>query len=86
MAKIVLHSFIKSVSGRIGNMFFRTYPSGTVTMTTTAPRKRATPPSAAEKEAQVLFAKRAEMVRKLAQEYPGKSRKELWKLVKQMDL
>ena len=86
MAKIILNSFIKSISGRVGNMFFRTYPSGKVTMTCNAPAKRTKPASDAEIKARALFAKRAAVVKKLAKEYPDKSQKDLWTIAKQMDL
>lgn len=84
MAKITLQPFITSISGRIGNMYFRTYASGKTTMTTNQPRKRSTPCSEAEIQAKQLFAKRAAIVKNLRKQYPDKSLKDLWKIAKQM--
>ncbi len=85
MARIILESFIKSISGKVGNMYFKTYANGRITMTTALPSKRSTPCSEAERKSKQLFAKRAAMVRKLKVQFPGKSDKELWTIVKQLN-
>ena len=85
MATVKLQPFIASISGKMGDVYFKTYASGKVTMTTHTPTKRTTPVSPKEMQHRENFSRRAALVNRLKAEYPYKSKKELWELAKQID-
>lgn len=81
-AKITLLPIIRSISGRLGNLYFRTSRAGKTTVSTFNPKNRITPPTKAEINARNLFAKRVTEVNQLIRKYPDITRKEAWKIVK----
>ncbi|MBQ8938700.1 MAG: hypothetical protein IJ047_00555 [Paludibacteraceae bacterium] len=83
MAKVTLLPFIQSISGRVGNLCFRT--SGGKTSVFFAKEKtRTTLPSEAELKAREIFALRAKMVNNIMRNDPSVTRAEAWKIVKQL--
>lgn len=56
MAKVELPAGIKSISGRIGNIVYKTLPNGKVIATRYQKHERTTPVSDAERKARRLFA------------------------------
>ena len=80
MAKVTLPPFIQSISGRVGNLSFRTSASGKTSVTCFQPRKRTTPLSSNEKLARTRFAQIAKTVAQMKQQGSQLSRKELWDL------
>lgn len=56
MAKVELPAGIKSISGRIGNVVYRTLPNGKIIATRYQKRERTTPVSDAERKARRIFA------------------------------
>ena len=69
MAKVELPAGIKSISGRIGNVVYRTLPSGKIIATRYQKRERTTPVSDAERKARRIFADAAKSWLSLDDEY-----------------
>ena len=80
MAKVTLPMGIQRVSGRVGNVCFRTMKATGRTYMTGLPSKRTTKPQASELEARERFARKARFVRAMQQEGFKLSRKQLWEL------
>ena len=78
MARVTFPPLIQSVSGRVGNLMFRTSASGKTTVSTGTPRKRTTPPSDAEIAARARFRQIAKTVNAMRQQGSQLSRHELW--------
>ena len=78
MANVTLPPFIKSISGQIGNLHFRTFRSGKTTVTAGTPRKRTKPLSPAEKAAKERFRAVARTVAQMRKQGSQLSRKDLW--------
>lgn len=74
---------ISRISGRVGNMYFRTMKSTGRTYITGLPSKRTTQPLPSELEARERFARKARLVNIMRQEGSKLTRKELWKLAEQ---
>ena len=62
MAKVILRPEIQGISGRIGNMIFRTYADGKVTMHKAPDYTRRTPVTKNEKQSRNRFGERAKRV------------------------
>lgn len=82
MARVRLPMGIREVSGKVGNVCFRTMKSTGNVFVGRLPRTRTTLPSAAETAARERFALMAKMVNQMRKEGSKKSRKELWQIVK----
>ena len=78
MARVTLPPFIRSISGQIGNLHFRTSASGKTTVYAATPRKRTKPLSNAEKAARLRFRQVAKTVALMQHQGSQLSRHELW--------
>ena len=83
MARVTLPMGIVSVSGKVGNMCFRTMKATGRTYMTGLPSKRVTQPKPSEIEARERFARKARLVKAMRQEGTKLTQKELWKLAEQ---
>ena len=83
MAKVTLPAGIAGVSGRVGNMCFRTMKATGKTYMTSLPDKRKTAPKASELVARERFARKARLVKAMREEGSKLTQKELWKLAEQ---
>ena len=83
MAKVTLPPFIQSISGRLGDLSFRTSASGKTSVTCFKPRPRTTPVSPKELSARTRFAQIAKTVAQMRLQGSQLSRKELWNLARQ---
>ena len=81
MARIILRSEFEGISGKVGNMLFRTMRDGRVFMYQAPSYQRRVPVTEGEKKARKLMAKRQGRVMELMK--AGKSRKEAWAIAKQ---
>lgn len=84
MAKVTLPAGIAGVSGRVGNMCFRTMKATGKTYMTSLPDKRKTAPKASELVARERFARKARIVRAMRQAGAKRTIKELWKIAEQV--
>ena len=84
MAKVNLPMGITSISGKMGNVCFRTMKATGRVYVSTLPRQRRLYPTPAEREAQKLFEKRAEIVRVMRKVGTKKSMIDLWKIASQV--
>ena len=84
MAQVKLPPFIQSISGQVGNIIFRTYASGKTGLYPCPVQKRTTPLTKAEMRAREVFAERAQRVNNIMRDNPYITRKEAWKIVKQI--
>lgn len=84
MAKVTFPMGIQRVSGRVGNVCFRTMKATGRTYMTGLPSKRTTKPQAAELEARERFARKARLVSAMRHEGSKLTQKELWKLAEQV--
>jgi len=82
MAKVELMPCIESLSGRVGNIIFKTYKNGQVRMYPAAPSQRRTPVSKAETANRSLFMLIAREVNRLKAVGDPRSRKVLWNVVR----
>ena len=83
MAKVTLPVGIRGISGKVGNMCFRTMKgTGKVYMSSLA-QARKTQPSASEIEARERFARKARIVKVMRIAGSKMTVKELWKLAEQ---
>ena len=80
MARVTLPMGITRISGRVGNVCFRTMKATGKTYMTSLPSKRRTKPQASEIAARERFARKARLVRIMRQEGSKLTTKELWKL------
>ena len=83
MANVTLPMGIRRISGRVGNVCFRTMKSTGKTYMMSLPSKRITKPSVKEMDARERFALKARLVRLMRQEGSKLTQKELWKLAEQ---
>ena len=83
MARVTLPMGITRVSGRVGNICFRTMKATGKTYMVGLPRKRKTPLQAGELEARERFARKARLVKIMRQEGSKLTQKDLWKLADQ---
>jgi len=84
MAKVILPSFIRSLSGQIGNLCFRTSASGKTSVYLKPERTRKTPVSQKEMQARERFAERVRQVNNIMLQDPLITRKQAWIIVKQL--
>ena len=83
MAKVTLPMGIISISGKVGNVCFRTMKSTGKVYMGSLPRTRKTQPSAFEIEARERFARKARIVKIMRLAGSKMTAKELWKLADQ---
>ena len=83
MAKVTLPMGIRSISGKVGNVCFRTMKATGKVYMGSLPQARKTQPSASELEARERFARKARIVKVLRQAGVKMTAKELWKLAEQ---
>ena len=84
MARVTLPMGIKGISGKVGDVCFRTMKkTGTVYMTH-LPRARKVKYSASELEARERFKRRAQLVSQMRKAGSKLSTKELWKMAKRV--
>lgn len=81
MAQVTLHPEIKGISGKVGNMIFKTYQNGKVFAYKAPNYERRKALTAREQASRELMAKRHRRVIELMQS--GMSRKEAWDQAKQ---
>ena len=84
MAHVTLPSFIRSLSGQVGGLCFRTSASGKTTVYLAGKQKRTTAVSENEMQARNLFAQRAKRVNNIMRQDPHITREQAWKIVKQI--
>ena len=83
MAQVTLPAGIESISGKVGNMCFRTMKTTGKVYMSSLPQARRTQPSASELEARERFARKARIVKVMRQAGSRMTAKELWKLAEQ---
>ena len=83
MARVTLPMGITRVSGRVGNVCFRTMKATGKTYMVGLPSKRTTKVQGRELEVRERFARKARLVKIMRQEGSKLSLKELWKLAEQ---
>lgn len=81
MAKVELRPEFASISGKVGNMIFRTFKNGQVHMYKAPEYKRKKPVSEAEMQARGLFCERLKRVHELMAQ--GVTKQEAWARAKQ---
>ena len=81
MPKVKMMSGIAAISGKFGNMYFRTDKrTGRVSLCHMPQKKAATAPTAAQQKQKQRFATIAKIVRQMIAAGAKKSRKQLWKI------
>ena len=83
MARVTFPMGIERVSGRVGDVCFRTMKATGRTYMSSMPSKRTTKLQASEIEARERFARKARIVRAMRQAGAKRMIKELWKLAEQ---
>ena len=83
MAKVTLPMGMRSISGKVGNVCFRTMKATGKVYMGSMPQVRKTQPSASEIEARERFARKARIVKIMRQAGVKMTAKELWKLAEQ---
>lgn len=83
MAKVTLPMGIRSISGKVGNVCFRTMKATGKVYLGSLPQARKTQPSASEMEARESFARKVRIVKVMRLAGVKLSAKELWKLAEQ---
>lgn len=83
MAKVTLPMGISSISGKVGNICFRTMKGTGKVYMGSLPQARKTQPSAFEIEARERFARKARIVKIMRLAGSKMTAKELWKLAEQ---
>lgn len=81
MAKCILRPEIIAISGKVGNMLFKTMKDGTVRVYKAPSYERRKPVSEHERSVRSLFERRHKYVTELMQ--AGMSRSEAWKRAKE---
>ncbi len=84
MARVTFPMGIERVSGRVGDVCFRTMKATGRTYMSSMPSKRTTKLQASEIEARERFARKARLVRAMRQEGAKRTIKELWKIAEQV--
>lgn len=83
MAKVTLPMGIRSISGKVGNVCFRTMKATGKVYLGSLPQARKTQLSAGEMEARERFARKARIVKIMRLAGSEMTAKELWKLAEQ---
>ena len=83
MARVTLPMGIEKISGKVGNVCFRTMKSTGKVYVGRIPEGRRTRPKASELEAREVFAKRAQLVSLMHKMGSRLSTKQLWQLAAQ---
>ena len=84
MARVTFPMGIERVSGRVGDVCFRTMKATGRTYMSSMPSKRTTKLQANEIEARERFARKARLVRAMRQAGAKRTIKELWKIAEQV--
>ena len=84
MARVTFPMGIERVSGRVGDVCFRTMKATGRTYMSSMPSKRTTKLQASEIEARERFARKARLVRAMRQTGAKRTIKELWKIAEQV--
>ena len=84
MARVTFPMGIERVSGRVGDVCFRTMKATGRTYMSSMPSKRTTKLQASEIEARERFARKARIVRAMRQAGARRTIKELWKIAEQV--
>ena len=84
MARVTFPMGIERVSGRVGDVCFRTMKATGRTYMSSMPSKRTTRLQASEIEARERFARKARLVRAMRQAGAKRTIKELWKIAEQV--
>ena len=82
MARVTLPAGMKCISGRLGDVCFRTMKATGKTVVSRMPQARKSVPSAAEMASRERFALMAKTVNQMRRTGSKKSVKELWQIVK----
>lgn len=83
MARVTLPMGMRSISGKVGNICFRTMKATGNVYMGSLPQARKTQLSASEIEARERFARKARIVKVMRQAGVKMTAKELWKLAEQ---
>jgi len=83
MAQVKLPTGITRISGKVGNMCFRTMKASGKVFVGSLPHRRTTRPTAGEMEARERFSRKARLVNAMRQAGSRLTQKELWKLAEQ---
>lgn len=83
MAQVTLPAGIERISGKVGNICFRTMKATGKVYVGSLPKARKTQPSASEIEARERFARKARIVKIMRIAGSKMTVKELWKLAEQ---
>lgn len=83
MAQVTLPMGMRSISGKVGNVCFRTMKATGNVFMSSLPQARKTQLSASEIEARERFARKARIVKVMRQAGVKMTAKELWKLAEQ---
>ena len=84
MARVTLPMGIKGISGKVGNVCFRTMKATGRTYMVRLPSRRRTRITASELEARERFKRRAQLVSQMRKTGSKLSTKELWEMVKRV--
>ena len=84
MARVTFPMGIERVSGRVGDVCFRTMKATGRTYMSSMPSKRTTKLQASEIETRERFARKARLVRAMRQAGAKRTIKELWKIAEQV--
>lgn len=84
MARVTFPMGIERVSGRVGDVCFRTMKATGRTYMSSMPSKRTTKLQASEIEARERFARKARLVRAMRRAGAKRTIKELWKIAEQV--
>lgn len=83
MAKCKLPPFILSLSGKVGNLCFRTSASGKTSLYPCPKKQQNETPTQSETKARELFKERVIQVNNIKKQYPNISSKEAWEIIMQ---
>ena len=84
MARVTLPMGIKGISGKVGDVCFRTMKATGRTYMVRLPSRRRTRITASELEARERFKRRAQLVSQMRKTGSKLSTKELWEMVKRV--
>ena len=83
MAKCKLQPFILSLSGKVGNLCFRTSASGKTSLYPCPKKQQNETPTQKQLNTRELFKERVTQVNNIKKQYPNISSKEAWEIIMQ---
>lgn len=83
MAKCKLPPFILSLSGKVGNLCFRTSASGKTSLYPCPKKQKNKTPTQKQLNTRELFKERVIQVNNIKKQYPNISSKEAWEIIMQ---